>query len=264
MPTISGLRRRGYTAKALKKFIVSLGVAKREAISDFNHLEHYVREDLNLISSRVMAVLHPVKLIIQNYPEDKVELLDAENNPENKNSGLRQIPFSRELYIEREDFMEEPPKKFFRLSIGKEVRLKHGYYVKCTDIIKDDKGVIVQINCTYDPLTKGGWSDDGRKVKGTIHWVSANHAIDGEVRLYDRLFNKGNPIDCDDNTDFTSNINPDSMKCIKAAKLEPCLSKIDLNKKFQFLRKGYFVFDANTNDKKLIFNQTVALRSSWG
>ncbi len=264
MPTISGLRRRGYTPKALKKFILSLGIAKRDGISDFNHLEHYVREDLNLIAFRVMVVLNPVKLVIQNYPENKVEFLDAENNPENKNAGSRQIPFSRELYIEQEDFMEEPAKKFFRLAIGKEVRLKHAYYIKCTDIIKDEKDNILQINCTYDPLTKGGWSNDGRKVKGTIHWVSANHAINGEVRLYDRFFNKENPMDCDDNTDFTSNINPNSMKCIKAAKLEPSLSEINLNKKFQFLRKGYFVFDTETNDKKLIFNQTVALRSSWG
>jgi len=263
MPTISGLRRRGYTAKALKKFILSLGVAKRETISDFNHLEHYVREDLNLIALRVMAVLDPIKLVIQNYPEDKVEFLDAENNPENKDDGLRKIPFSRELYIEKEDFMEDPPKKFFRLSIGREVRLKHGYYIKCTDIVKDDKGSVVQINCTYDPLTKGGWSNDGRKVKGTIHWVSSNHAINGEVRLYDRLFNKENPMDCDDNTDFTSNINPDSMKSIKTAKLEPCLSEINFKKKFQFLRKGYFVFDTDASDKKIIFNQTVALRSSW-
>ena len=264
MPTISGLRRRGYTAKALKKFIASLGIAKRDGNSDFNHLEHYVREDLNLIASRVMVVLNPIKLVIQNYPKDKVEFLDAENNPENKNFGLRQIPFSKELYIEREDFMENPPKKFFRLAIGKEVRLKHAYYVKCTDFIKDDNDNILQINCTYDPLTKGGWSDDGRKVRGTIHWVSANHAIDGEVRLYDRLFNKENPMECADNTDFTSNINPDSIKYIKAAKLEPCLSKVDLNKKFQFLRKGYFVFDTDANNQKLIFNQTVALRSSWG
>ena len=263
MPTISGLRRRGYTPKALKKFILSLGVAKREAISDFNHLEHYVREDLNLIALRVMVVLNPIKLVIQNYPEDKVEFLDAENNPENKSDGSRKIPFSRELYIEKEDFIEDPPKKFFRLSVGREVRLKHGYYIKCTDIIKDNTGEVVQINCIYDPLTKGGWSNDGRKVKGTIHWVSLKHAINGEVRLYDRLFNKENPMDCDANSDFTSNINPKSMKSIKSAKLEPCLSEINLNKKFQFLRKGYFVFDASSTKEKLIFNQTVALRSSW-
>ena len=263
MPTISGLRRRGYTAKALKEFILSLGVAKRDGISDFNHLEHYVREDLNEIASRVMVVLNPIKLVIQNYPKDKVEFLDAENNPENKNSGLRQIPFSKELYIEREDFMENPPKKFFRLAIGKEVRLKHAYYVKCTDLIKDDNDNILQINCTYDPLTKGGWSDDGRKVRGTIHWVSANHAVDGEVRLYDRLFNKENPMECEDNLDFTSNINPNSIESIHTAKLEPSLKEINFNKKFQFLRKGYFVFDTSSTKEKLIFNQTVALRSSW-
>jgi len=263
MPTISGLRRRGYTPKALKKFILSLGVAKREAISDFNHLEHYVREDLNLIALRVMVVLNPIKLVIQNYPEDKVEFLDAENNPENKSDGSRKIPFSRELYIEKEDFIEDPPKKFFRLSVGREVRLKHGYYVKCTDIIKDNTGEIVQINCIYDPLTKGGWSNDGRKVKGTIHWVSLKHAINGEVRLYDRLFNKENPMECENNLDFTSNINPNSIQSIHTAKLEPSLKEINFNKKFQFLRKGYFVFDASSTKEKLIFNQTVALRSSW-
>ena len=264
MPTISGLRRRGYTAKALKNFILSLGVAKREAISDFNHLEYYVREDLNLIAYRVMVVLNPIKLVIENYPEDKIELLDAENNPENKSYGSRKIPFSRELYIEQEDFMEDPPKKFFRLSVGREVRLKHGYYVKCTDIVKDSKGEIVEIKCIYDPSTKGGWSNDGRKVKGTIHWVCSKHAINGEVRLYDRLFNKENPMECIDNEDFTSNINPDSIQSIKEAKLEPSLEKIDFNKNFQFLRKGYFVFDINANEEKVIFNQTVALRSNWG
>ena len=263
MPTISGLRRRGYTPKALKKFILSLGVAKREAISDFNHLEHYVREDLNLIALRVMVVLNPIKLVIQNYPEDKVEFLDAENNPENKSDGSRKIPFSRELYIEKEDFIEDPPKKFFRLSVGREVRLKHGYYIKCTDIIKDNTGEVVQINCIYDPLTKGGWSNDGRKVKGTIHWVSLKHAINGEVRLYDRLFNKENPMECENNLDFTSNINPNSIQSIHTAKLEPSLKEINFNKKFQFLRKGYFVFDASSTKEKLIFNQTVALRSSW-
>ena len=263
MPTISGLRRRGYTAKALRKFILSLGVAKREAKSDFNHLEYYLREDLNLIASRVMVVLNPIKLIIENYPENKVELLDAENNPENKHDGFRKIPFSKELYIEKEDFMEDPPKKFFRLSIGKEVRLKHGYYIKCTDFIKNNDGQIIEIKCTYDPLTKGGWSNDGRKVKGTIHWVSSKHAVEGEVRLYDRLFDKENPMEYSDKMDFTSNINPDSMGIIKGAKLEPSLKKISFNKKFQFLRKGYFVFDKHANKKKLIFNQTVVLRSNW-
>ena len=264
MPTISGLRRRGYTANALHKFILSLGVAKREAISDFNHLEHYLREDLNLIASRVMCVLNPIKLIIENYPENKVEFLDAENNPENKHDGSRKIPFSRELYIEREDFIEDPPKKFFRLSIGKEVRLKHAYYIKCTDFVKNNDGKIIEIKCAYDPLTKGGWSDDGRKVKGTIHWVSSKHAIEGEVRLYDRLFNKENPMEHPKRENFTSNINPNSIQTIRGAKLEPYLKKINFNQKLQFLRIGYFVFDKNANKEKLIFNQTTALRSNWG
>ena len=264
MPTISGLRRRGYTANALHKFILSLGVAKREAISDFNHLEHYLREDLNLIATRVMCVLNPIKLIIENYPENKVEFLDAENNPENKHDGSRKIPFSRELYIEREDFIEDHPKKFFRLSIGKEVRLKHAYYIKCTDFIKNNDGKIIEIKCTYDPLTKGGWSNDGRKVKGTIHWVSSKHAIEGEVRLYDRLFNKENPMEHPKEENFTSNINPNSIQTIGGAKLEPYLKKINFNQKLQFLRIGYFVFDKNANKEKLIFNQTTALRSNWG
>ena len=263
MPTISGLRRRGYTPQAIKKFIFSLGVAKREAISDFDHLEHFLREDLNLISYRVMAILNPIKLVIENYPSDKVEFLEAENNPENSSFGKRKIPFSRELFIEKEDFMEDPSKNYFRLSIGKEVRLKHGYYVTCTNFVKNDDGKIAEVRCSYDPLTKGGWSNDGRKVKGTIHWVSTKYAIKGEVRLYDKLFNKGNPMDYTNKNDFTSNINPNSIKIIKNARLEPSLDNIDFNKKFQFLRKGYFVLDKYSKKNNLIYNQSVELRSSW-
>ena len=262
MPTISGLRRRGYTPKSIKNFIFSLGVAKREAISDLEHLEYYLRENLNLISYRVMVVMNPIKLTITNYPKDQVEFLEAENNPENKSFGSRKLPFSRELYIEKDDFMEDPPKKFFRLSIGKEVRLKHAYYIKCTDVIKNSSGEIIEIKCTYDPDTKGGWSNDGRKVKGTIHWVSCNHSINGEVRLYDKLFTKENPI-LEGNNNFLDNFNHESIKIIKGVKLEKSLKEIDYDKKFQFLRKGYFVLDKTSNQKKMIFNQSVALRSNW-
>ena len=262
MPTISGLRRRGYTPQAIQNFVFSLGVAKREAISDFEHLEHFVREDLNKKSYRVMAVLDPIKLIIDNYPDNKVEMLNADNNPENSNYGVRKIPFSKELYIERDDFMENPPKKFFRLSPGKEVRLKHAYYVTCTNFKKDKNGNIIEVICSYDNKTKGGWSDDGRKVKGTIHWVSVNNSINAEIRLYNRLFNYEEPLKSDD-IDFSSKINPESIKIIKDAKLEPSLKKIDFDKKYQFLRKGYFVLDKSANSKKIIFNQTVELRNNW-
>ena len=262
MPTISGLRRRGYTPQAIQNFVFSLGVAKREAISDFDHLEHFVREDLNKKAYRVMAVLDPIKLIIKNYPEDKIEMLNADNNPENSDYGIRKIPFSKELYIERNDFMETPPKKFFRLSIGKEVRLKHAYYVTCTDFKKDKNGNIIEVICSYDPKTKGGWSNDGRKVRGTIHWVSTSDSINAEIRLYNRLFNYENPLKSSNN-DFTSNINSESIKIIKNAKLENTLKNLDFCKKYQFLRKGYFILDKYATSQKIIFNQTVELRNNW-
>ena len=255
MPTISGLRRRGYTAKAIKNFVLSLGVAKREAISDFDHLEHYLREDLNSISYRTMAVLDPVKLVIENYEENQTELLKAENNPENSTYGSRMIPFSKELYIERNDFMENPPKKFFRLSVGKEVRLKHAYYVTCTSFKTDREGQVIEIKCKYDPSTKGGWSNDGRKVRGTIHWVSVSNAINAEVRLYNRLFNTENPE--------LSDLNLKSKEIIYGVKVESSLETIDFNKKYQFLRLGYFILDKDTKSDNLIFNQSVALRSNW-
>ena len=262
MLTISGLRRRGYTPASIKNFIFSLGIAKRESISDLEHLEYYLRDNLNLISYRVMAVINPIKLTITNYPKDKIEFLKAENNPEDKACGSRNLPFSQELYIEKDDFMEDPPKKFFRLSIGKEVRLKHAYYVKCTDVIKNSEGEIIEIKCTYDPDTKGGWSNDGRKVKGTIHWVSCSHSINGEVRLYDKLFTKENPLS-EDNNNFLDNFNHDSIKIIKKVKLEDSLKEINYDKQFQFLRKGYFILDKYSDKDKLIFNQSVALRSNW-
>jgi len=255
MPTISGLKRRGYTAKAIKNFVLSLGVAKREAISDFNHLEHYLREDLNQISYRTMAVLDPVKLIIENYDKDKIEFLEAENNPEDSSYGNRMIQFSKEIYIERTDFMEDAPKKFFRLSVGKEVRLKHAYYVTCTGFKTDESGNLIEISCTYDPSTKGGWSNDGRKVRGTIHWISSSDAINAEIRIFDKLFDAKNPK--------LSDVNSDSKQIIKTAKVESVLKEKDFNKKYQFLRLGYFTLDQDTHEDQLVFNQSVPLRSNW-
>ena len=264
MPTISGLRRRGYTPESIKNFIMSLGFAKSKTVSDLNHLEHFLRENLNLISYRVMAVIDPIKLIIENYPDDKVEYMEVENNPEDKTFGSRKIAFSKELYIEREDFSENPPKKFFRLAVGNEVRLRNGYYVVCNDFKKDSLGNITEVRCSYDPETKGGWSNDGRKVRGTIHWVSCKHSLNAEVRIYDKLFDKENPLKTlTDDDDFTFNISSSSINTIENAKVESFLINAEINQKFQFLRKGYFVLDSDSTSKKLIFNQSVALRSSW-
>ena len=264
MPTISGLRRRGYTPESIKNFIMSLGFAKSKTVSDLNHLEHFLRENLNLIAYRVMAVINPIKLIIENYPDDKVEYMEVENNPEDKTFGSRKIAFSKELYIEREDFSENPPKKFFRLAVGNEVRLRNGYYVVCNDFKKDSLGNITEVRCSYDPETKGGWSNDGRKVRGTIHWVSCKHSLNAEVRIYDKLFDKENPLKTlKDDDDFTFNISSSSINTIENAKVESFLINGEINQKFQFLRKGYFVLDSDSTSKKLIFNQSVALRSSW-
>ena len=264
MPTISGLRRRGYTPESIKNFIMSLGFAKSKTVSDLNHLEHFLRENLNLIAYRVMAVIDPIKLIIENYPDDKVEYMEVENNPEDKTFGSRKVVFSKELYIEREDFSENPPKKFFRLAVGNEVRLRNGYYVVCNDFKKDSLGNITEVRCSYDPETKGGWSNDGRKVRGTIHWVSCKHSRNAEVRIYDKLFDKENPLKTlKDDDDFTFNISSSSINTIENAKVESFLINAEINQKFQFLRKGYFVLDSDSTSKKLIFNQSVALRSSW-
>ena len=264
MPTISGLRRRGYTPESIKNFIMSLGFAKSKTVSDLNHLEHFLRENLNLIAYRVMAVINPIKLIIENYPDDKVEYMEVENNPEDKTFGSRKVAFSKELYIEREDFSENPPKKFFRLAVGNEVRLRNGYYVVCNDFKKDSLGNITEVRCSYDPETKGGWSNDGRKVRGTIHWVSCKHSRNAEVRIYDKLFDKENPLKTlKDDDDFTFNISSSSINTIENAKVESFLINAEINQKFQFLRKGYFVLDSDSTSKKLIFNQSVVLRSSW-
>ena len=214
---------------------------------------------------RVMVVLRPLKVIIDNYPEGKVEELEAVNNPEDESMGTRKVPFSRVFYIEKDDFMEDPPKKFFRLAPGQEVRLKHAYYIKCEKVVKDEKtGEIIELHCSYDPATKGGWSDDGRKVKGTLHWVSAEHAVDAEIRLYDKLFLNEKPDDVEEGKDFLSNINPDSLEVLISCKVEPYLKDADVNARFQFLRQGYYCVDPDTKEDKLVFNRTASLRDTWG
>ena len=263
MPTISGLRRKGYPPNAIKDFIYSLGVGKNDGYSSIEHLEYFVRKDLNQNSSRVMAVLDPIKLIIDNYDEDSFETLEAKNNPEKENAGLRNILFSKELYIEKDDFMEDAPKKYFRLTVGKEVRLLHAYYVTCTHIIKDSNGNIKEVHCKYDPDTKGGWSKDGRKVKGTIHWVSASHSINASIRIYKKLFTKLNPYDNDEENSFINNLNNDSLKQINNVKLESSMKKTSINNYYQFVRKGYFKMDKDSSKDNIIFNQIVNLRDSW-
>ncbi len=262
MPTISGLRRRGYTPAAIRKFADRVGVAKRDGIIDVALLEHSIREDLNKTANRVMGVLKPLKVIIDNYPEEQEEFLDAVNNPEDESKGKRQVPFSKELYIEQDDFMENPPRKFFRLGIGREVRLRYAYFVKCTHVDKDENGTITAVHCTYDPASKGGKSPDGRKVKGTLHWVSANHAVKSEVRLYDRLFTVENPLG-DKEKDFKEFINPNSLQVIENALLEPHLLNAKQGDRFQFERLGYFCVDKDSTKDKLVFNRTVSLRDTW-
>ena len=262
MPTICGLRRRGFTPEAIKDFCARIGVSKVYSTVDYALLEHCLREDLNKRAKRVMVVLDPLKVIIDNYPENEVEWFDAENNPEDPAAGTRKIPFSRELYIERDDFMIDPPKKYFRLSPGKEIRLKHAYYVKCVDYKTDSDGNVTEVHCTYDPATKGGWSDDGRMDKGTSHWVSAAKCIDTEVRLYENLFAKENPDEVEEGHDFTENLNPNSLKVI-TAKSEPSLAEVKPGEHFQFLRQGYFVSDDDYTAAKPVFNKAVALKDSW-
>jgi len=262
MPTVSGLRRRGFTPESLKDFAERIGVAKSNSIVEIELLEHCIREDLNKRAERRMVVVDPIRLVITNFPEDKVDFMEAKNNPEDENAGTRLIPFTKELFIQREDFMENPPQKYFRLAPGKEVRLLHGYYVTCTDFEKDENGNITTVYCTYDPKSRGGWTNDGRKVKGTIHWVSANHCIDIKLNMYDRLFTKPNPDDVEEGEDFTANINPNSMQTI-IAKGEPILKETKPLDKFQFVRIGYFCTDYDSNDKLPVFNLTVNLKDSW-
>jgi glutaminyl-tRNA synthetase len=264
MPTISGLRRRGYTPESLKMFAERVGVAKRDNVIDVALLEHSIREDLNRTAKRVMAVLNPVRLIITNWPEGKEEMLTTENNPEDLNAGMREIPFSGTLYIERDDFMIDPPKKFFRLSPGNEVRLKSAYIIKCEGFkIDEQTGEVSEIYCTYDPDSRSGGTGSGRKVKGTLHWVSAMHAVDGEIRLFDRLFKTENPDDVPEGEDYKMNLNPDSLKILTNCRLEPGLSNVAAGDKFQFQRIGYFTVDPDTTPGKPVFNRTVPLRDSW-
>jgi glutaminyl-tRNA synthetase len=261
MPTISGMRRRGYTPESIRNFADRIGVAKRDNIIEYSLLEFSIREHLNKITDRVMAVLNPLKITITNYPEGQTEDIELVNNPEDENSGTRTLPFGREIYIEQDDFMIDPPKKFFRLGPGRESRLKGAYIIKCEDYITDENGKVTELLCTYDPETKSG-SGVSRKVKGVLHWVSATHAIEAEVRLYDRLFTDEDPAGHKD-VDFKEFINPESLKIIGTAKLEPSLAKAKAGDKFQFQRLGYFCVDKNSSDKKLIFNRTVSLKDSW-
>ena len=264
MPTIAGLRRRGYTPEAIRDFADRIGVAKSNSVVDIALLEHCVRDDLNKRAERRMVVLNPLKVIIDNYPEDVTEELEAENNPENPEAGKRKIPFSKTIYVEREDFREEVPRKWFRLAPGKEVRLKHAYYITCNEIIKNDQGEVVELHCSYDPNSRGGWTQDGRKVKGTLHWVSAQHAIPVEVRLYEHLFSKEDPEDVEEGQDFTANLNPNSLKIIKNALAEPDLKNAKPGDRFQFLRQGYFCADLKDHSAEHpVFNRTVTLRDSW-
>src|SRR5436305_1802875 len=263
MPTLVGIRRRGYTAEAIRNFCNSIGVSKTNGVIELAMLEHFVREDLNKRAPRVMAVLRPLKVVIDNYPENQVEEMDAVNNPEDASAGSRTVPFSRVLYIEHDDFREDPPKGYFRLSPGREVRLRYGYFITAKSVVKNDKGEVVEVHCTYDPATRGGNAPDGRKVKSTIHWVSAAHAINAEVRIYDNLFSKEDPGDVPEGQDFTANLNPNSLETIHDAKLEPSLKSAEPGARYQFERLGYFCVDIDSKPGALVFNRTVALKDTW-
>jgi glutaminyl-tRNA synthetase len=264
MPTLSGIRRRGYTPEAIRNFCAAVGVSRTNGITELAMLEHYVRDDLNRRAPRVMAVLRPLKLVIDNYPDNQVEEVEAVNNPENADAGCRKVPFSRVLYIEKDDFREDPPKQYYRLSPGREVRLRYGYFITCTRVVKDAQtGEAVELHCTYDPATRGGNAPDGRKVKATIHWVSAAHAIDAEVRLYDKLFSKANPNEREAEEDFTVNLNPNSLEVLTGCKIEPSLANAAIGDRYQFERLGYFCADPDSALGRLVFNRTVALKDSW-
>jgi glutaminyl-tRNA synthetase len=263
MPTLGGIRRRGYTPEAVRNFVGAIGVSKTNGSIELAMLEHFVREDLNKRSPRVMAVLRPLKVVIDNYPENQIEEMDAVNNPEDASAGTRKVPFSRELYIEQDDFREDPPKGYFRLSPGREVRLRYGYFITCKSLVKNDKGEVVEVHCTYDPATRGGNAPDGRKVKSTIHWVSAANAIDAEVRIYENLFTKEDPGKVDEGQDFTANLNPNSLEVITDAKVEPSLANAAAGSRYQFERLGYFCVDSDSKPGKPVFNRTVALKDTW-
>jgi glutaminyl-tRNA synthetase len=263
MPTISGMRRRGYTPEAIRNFCARLGVSKTNGTTELSMLEYFVREDLNRRALRVMGVLRPLRVVIDNYPEGQVEHMEAVNNPEDESAGTRTVPFSRVLYIEQEDFRENPPKQYFRLSPGREVRLRYGYFITCTGVVKNEAGEVIEIHCTYDPATRGGNAPDGRKVKSTIHWVSGEHAVDAEVRLYDTLFTKEDPNEAPDGQDFTVNLNPNSLEVLTGCKLEPSLSGAEPGSRYQFERLGYFSVDSDSTADHPVFNRTVALRDTW-
>jgi len=264
MPTLSGLRRRGYTPEAIRNLCRRIGVARADSIVDVTFLEHCIREDLNQRAPRVMGVLRPLKVVIDNYPEDQVEEMEARNNPQDPSMGTRKVPFSRVLYIERADFREDPPKKFFRLAPGREVRLRYAYFITCVGVVKDEQtGEVVELHCTYDPATRGGSSPDGRKVRGTLHWVSAAHALEAEVRLYDRLFVKANPLGEKDGSDFKSYLNPNSLETLASSRVEPSLAGALPGSRYQFERQGYFCVDPDSSGGTLVFNRTVSLRDTW-
>jgi glutaminyl-tRNA synthetase len=263
MPTISGMRRRGYTPEAIRNFCASLGVSKTNGVTQLQQLEYYVREDLNKHALRVMAVLKPLRVVIDNYPDDLVEEMDAVNNPEDASAGSRKVPFSKVLYIEQEDFREDPPKQFYRLAPRREVRLRYGYLITCQSVVKDAEGNVVELHCTYDPATRGGNTPDGRKVKSTIHWVSAAHAVDAEVRLYDNLFAKEDPDEVEEGQDFTANLNPNSLEVLTGCKVEPGLRDAEPGARYQFERMGYFCVDPDSAPGKPVFNRTIGLRDTW-
>ena len=263
MPTIAGMRRRGYTPEAIRVFLRRIGVAKADSLVDIALLEHCLREDLNKRAPRVMAVLRPLRVVITNYPEGQVEEMEAVNNPEDEEAGRRYLPFSRVLYVEQDDFREDAPKKWFRLAPGREVRLKHAYYVTCEKVIKDEDGNAVELHCTYDPESRGGSTPDGRRVRGTLHWVSAAHAVDAEVRLYDHLFTKPDPRDVGEDEDFMDYLNANSLEVLGDCKVEPSLTSAAPGSRFQFLRLGYYCLDRDSTEERLVFNQTITLRDTW-
>ena len=263
MPTLTGMRRRGYTPEAIRNFCGSLSVSKTNNIVQLSLLEHHLHEDLNKHAPRVMAVLRPLRVVIENYPDDLVEEMEAVNNPEDATAGTRKVPFSKVLYIERDDFREDPPKQFYRLGPGREVRLRYGYFITCKDFVKDAEGSVVELRCTYDPATRGGNAPDGRKVKATIHWVSAAHAVDAGVRLYDNLFSQENPNEVEEGQDFTANLNPNSLEVLTGCKLEPSLGGAVPGRRYQFERLGYFCVDPDSTAGKLVFSRTIGLRDTW-
>ena len=263
MPTLSGIRRRGYTPEAIRNFCAAIGVSKTNGTLELAMLEHFVREDLNKRAPRVMAVLRPLKVVIDNYPEGQHEEVEAVNNPEDESAGKRKVPFSKVLYIEQDDFREDPPKQYYRLSPGREVRLRYAYFITAKSVVKNDRGEVVEVHCTYDPATRGGNAPDGRKVKSTMHWVSGAHAIDAEVRIYDKLFAKEDPNQVEGGQEFTANLNPNSLEVIAQAKLEPSLANAPVEARYQFERLGYFCVDPDSKAGHLVFNRTVALKDTW-